>query len=411
MAFKISTYNKNHITKYGEPYLYSSGDVTTSILNTSDNQYYLQNLSLSGTVDDSNKIAISKTGILINGTGGPTIAFKDSDQNLNNYSLTSITHSLYSFGNRVAINDKNFFITVKNTTYSNNNNTVAVYIHNNGDGTRGVIENYNLTPPTIKTSSPYVGVIADVKVYKDKLIIYHVSNNFNMYIYTTPLTISTSINENNYNEVQNTNAGTFSDFKSVRMEVANDRIVVTNCGSNGFSIYDMELNLIKLVTLPTNLPGMSINGGLDDEELKISVGCGRIIVSEPRWGKSASQGGNGATQGYVLVYDLDGNLMWYKSGGVNTTFGYSTIATNGRIYVSAPQDDGGLSLFYNGVIYEYDLDGNFIGKVVATSGGDNFGQAMRSDGNILLMSKQNEVKLIKLSPKIYTAYDKIYNEV
>lgn len=286
-----------------------------------------------------------------------------------------------------------------------------MYIHNDTTGNRStLIQSYYLTPPTIKTSSPNNGVIKDIAVYKNKLIIYHLSNNNNAYIYTTPLTVSTSPNENNYKEVENTRAVT-SDLK---MAVGNHRIVVSNgisANTYEFSIYDMELNLIKTVAVPTNLPGMSENGPIDNEGSNISVGCGRIVISDGNWGKTLYQGGTGATQGYVLVYDLNGNLLWHKSNFEgNARFGSSTVVTNGRVYISAYQESPS-NLFYAGAIYEYDLDGNFIHKIESSTSNDEFGKHMKSDGNILLMSKGNEVKMIQLETKIHTAHDKIYNEV
>ena len=417
MAFKNST-GKSTVTKYGEPYLYGSADVTTSTLNTSDVQFWLQDNGLSLDENLILDLAISKTGILINGAEGPKIAFKDSNSNINNYTLNTISNS-YSFGSPTAINDKYFFMTVKNTTYSSLTNTVSMYTHNDTTGNRtALVLTYDLTPPTIKTSSPNAGEIIDIAVYKDKLIIYHLSNNNNAYIYTTPLTVSTSPNENNNKEVENTSF-VYQNFRDVqdKMCVGNDRIVVSNGFADAtysFSIYDLELNLIKSVSLPTNLPGMSENGPINDDTYatkKISIGCGRIVISDRNWGNPVFQGGTGATQGYVLVYDLNGNLMWYKSGSTNTQFGSSTVVTNGRVYVSAIQESP-LNLFYAGAIYEYDLDGNFIYKLESSTNADNFGEFMESDGNILLISKgYNEVKLIKLEPKIHTAYDKIYNEV
>jgi hypothetical protein len=417
MAFKNST-GKSTVTKYGEPYLYGSADVTTSTLNTSDAQFWLGyiGLSLDGVLQN---LAISKTGILINESGGPKIAFKDSNSNINNYTLNAISNS-YSFGVPTAINDKYFFMTVKNTTYSSLTNTVSMYIHNDTSGNRSALAlTYNLTPPTIKTSSPNAGEIKDIAVYKDKLIIYHLSNNNNAYIYTTPLTVSTAPNENNNKEVENTSF-VHQNFRNIqdKMCVGNDRIVVSNGYATGaatysFSIYDLELNLIKSVSLPTNLPGMSENGPINEDTnatKQISIGCGRIVISDPAWGKGAYAGGTGDTQGYVLVYDLNGNLMWYKKGSSNTQFGSSTVVTNGRVYISAVQESPS-NLFYAGAIYEYDLDGNFIHKIESNTNLDYFGQHMKSDGNILLMSKGNEVTYIRLDPKIHTAYDKIYNEV
>jgi len=410
MAFKNST-GKSTVTKYGEPYLYGSADVTTSNLNTSNVQYWLQNIgfSLNGSLQS---LAISKTGILINEIGGPKIAFKDSNSNINNYTLNTISNP-YSFGVPTAINDKYFFMTVKNTTYSSQTNTVSMYIHNDTTGNRSaLIQSYNLTPPTIKTSSPNAGKIMDIAVYKNKLIIYHLSNNNNAYVYTTPLTVSTSPNENNNKEVENTRAVS-SNFL-LKMAVGNNRIVVSNgisANTYEFSIYDMELNLIKTVAVPTNLPGMSENGPIDDERSNISVGCGRIVISNHYWGKTVFQGGTGGTQGYVLVYDLNGNLIWHKSNfESNTMFGSSTVVTNGRVYVSAMQESPS-NLFYAGAIYEYDLDGNFIHKIESSTSNVSFGEHMKSDGNILLMSKGNEVKMIQLETKINTAHDKIYNEV
>lgn len=420
MAFKNST-GKSTVTKYGEPYLYGSADVTTSTLNTSDAQYWLGYIYRSIGTDNIVNLAISKTGMLINSeVAGPKIIFKSSNQNINNYTLYDISEpTSYSFGEPIAINDKYFFMTVKNTTYSSQTNTVSMYIHNGTSGTRSAaVQSIYLTPPTIKTSSPNAGEIKDIAVYKDKLIIYHLSNNNNAYIYTTPLGVSTTPNENDNKEVENTNFVHYN-FRSTKdkMCVGNDRIVVSNGYATGaapysFSIYDLELNLIKSVSLPTNLPGMSENGPINEDggTKQISIGCGRIVISDPYWGKGAFQGGTGSTQGYVLVYDLNGNLMWYKKGSSNTQFGSSTVVTNGRVYISAMQESPS-NLFYAGAIYEYDLDGNFIYKVKSNTNLDYFGEHMKSDGNILLMKKGQGVTYIRLDPKIHTAHDKIYNEV
>lgn len=119
--------------------------------------------------------------------------------------------------------------------------------------------------------------------------------------------------------------------------------LVTNAGM--IYLYDLHGNLIRKMYPPNP----TSNGYFG---FQIAVGSGRIVAID-------------AGSGSVAIYDLDGNLIKLKN---NSPFGYnisgfsaSLAAGFGRIFVCEPSYDNVAGGTNTGVIWGYDLDGNFLG--------------------------------------------------
>lgn len=130
--------------------------------------------------------------------------------------------------------------------------------------------------------------------------------------------------------------------------------LVTNAGI--IYLYDLHGNLIKKMYPPN---GPAYNGYFG---FNIAVGSGRIVAVD-------------ASSNSVAIYDLDGDLITLKS---NLPFGYSHNAFSdsvavgfGRIFVCKASYDNVAGGTDTGIIWGYDLDGNYLGQI--GNGGGTFG--------------------------------------
>jgi hypothetical protein len=170
------------------------------------------------------------------------------------------------------------------------------------------------------------------------------------------------------------------------------RIVVYAGATNSFRgvnfIYDVDGNLIKKIDTPSSIDSDYARFGDS-----ISVSQGRIVFSSSR--------------GKFFIYDLDGNLLKeitktdesnFGFGSAPTQFGSTVAVGSGRIVTRG-----------DNYIIVFDLDGNYIGKVDV---GASFSSISIRCGKIACgnWSSGNGVVYSFDTPRVYTPYDFIYNE-
>jgi hypothetical protein len=117
----------------------------------------------------------------------------------------------------------------------------------------------------------------------------------------------------------------------------------------------------------------------------VAVGSGRIVIG------SLYDDDNSADSGSAYIYDLNGNFIKKiiaSDGDLGDAFGLSVSVGSGRIVIGAPYDenDGFPS---SGSAYVYDLNGNEIAKLTAfdRANGDNYGGSVTvGSGRILIGS-------------------------
>jgi WD40 repeat protein len=107
----------------------------------------------------------------------------------------------------------------------------------------------------------------------------------------------------------------------------------------------------------------------------VAAGSGRIVI-----GYKTDDDFFGSNSGSAYIYDLNGILITQitaPDGATGDQFGFSVAVGSGRILVGAPYKDS--SGFTNsGAVYIYDLNGNYIDKLVAydLSQGIEFGSVL-----------------------------------
>jgi hypothetical protein len=157
-----------------------------------------------------------------------------------------------------------------------------------------------------------------------------------------------------------------------------------NADSSNGAVYLYTLDGVeyKKLTDPEGTTGGRFGRSVD-------IGSGRIVVG-------ADNGlGDGNRPGVVYVYDLDGNYLNKivpSDGTSGDYFGYSVAAGNGKIVVGAYNDDDAGSA--SGSAYIYDLDGTNEIKLTASDDttGDEYGEfvAVRC-GKIVVGAKGSDV--------------------
>ena len=194
--------------------------------------------------------------------------------------------------------------------------------------------------------------------------------------------------------------------------VGSGRIVVGAYRDDNFTgsayIFDLDGNEVGIITASD----ASINDRFGNS---VAVGSGRIIV-----GASDDNNENGTDSGAIYIYDLDGNNEVKKiapDGSSSDEFGTSVAVGSGRIIVGASGDNNENGTD-SGAAYVYDLDGNYITKLIASDGAanDEFGISVASGtGRIVVGAHLSDIGLsadqglayIYHTPLVYTLYDVI----
>jgi hypothetical protein len=359
MAFKHST-NKLFTTKYGEPYLWGSGDVTTIPSNES------KILASDGAEFDyfGASVAIGNGRIVVgaafdddNGSNSGSAYIFD----LNGTQLAKIDASDGAandqFGNSVAIG----------------NGRIVVGSHQDEDNG---------------------------------------STSGSAYIFDLDGTQLAKITASD---------GAAYDRFGHSVAIGNGRIVVGAEGAGGYDInqgsaYIFDLDGTQLAKITAS------DGAVQDRfGCSVAVGNGRIVVgaSGDDIDDVTINGGINYNVGSAYIYDLDGNFLTKILSSDETPgglFGDSVAVGNGRIVVGVPYDNSN-----QGSAYIFDLDGNELAKITASDGaaGDAFGESVATgNGHIVVTAYQDSDNgtysgsaYIYETPRVYTPYDLIYNEV
>ena len=355
MAFKHST-NKAHITKYGEPYLWGSGDVTT--IPSNENKITASDGASSDLFGFS--VAVGNGRIVVGAYGDGSFSGSAYIFDLDGTQLAKITASDGAAGDYFGI-------------------SVAV-----GNG------------------RIVVGAIIDND---------NGSNSGSAYIFDLDGTQLAKITASD---------GAASDYFGGSVAVGNGRIVVSayaddDNGSNSGSAYIFDLDGTELakITASDGAAGHQFGGS-------VAVGNGRIVVG------ATEDDNNGGFlsqfQGSAYIFDLDGTQLakiTASDAAGGDRFGESVAIGNGRIVVGAKDDDD--NGFSSGSAYIFDLDGTQLAKITASDGAadDLFGFSVAvGNGRIVVGAygdndngSSSGSAYIYETPRVYTPYDLIYNEV
>lgn len=432
MAFKNST-GKLLTTKYGEPYLFNSGDVTTSFLDTS-----------SGYTSSSTNVGYSLT------IGHNRIIIGDRNHNSSSGIVTlydpfkglsldiSGASNYDKFGASLAASAGGFFVGAPGVdaadtdagavyykrflTSSISSGALAtqdIYPSAGGSGGNGLARFGSSVAAgcgTLVVGAPGKNNSAGTVYIWNRLWEKYDNNSW-----------SSSL----LKEISAPDATSLDGFgRSVA--VGCGKIVVSSPCDDGpvgdegsIYIFDLFGNFLKKVVNPdsndtVNYYGFSSSFGgnynsVEEIGQALAVGCGRIVVGASHIGRNFD--------GSAYILDLEGNLIKKISapnaritgsgtgGASGDEFGFSVAVGNGRIIIGAPGGDGG------GGVYEYDLDGNYINSRTSTSGSSSkTGYSVACKQGIIaygipLGTYGGGMSFDKNKPRIYTSHDLIYNEV
>ena len=404
MAFKHST-NKLFTTKYGEPYLWGSGDVTT--IPSNENKITASD----GAAGDrfGNSVAIGSGRIVVgnmfdddNGSASGSAYIFDLDGT----ELAKITASDGAaddqFGWSVAIGNGRIVV----GAYADDDNgslSGSAYIFDL-DGTQ--LAKITASDGAASDHFGYSVAIGNGRIvvgaYKDN------SNQGSAYIFDLDGTQLAKITASD---------GAASDQFGHSVAIGNGRIVVgarqdvLNSGSRSGSAYIFDLDGTQLAKITAS------DGAAGDQfGSSVAVGNGRIVVG------AYADDDNATNSGSAYIFDLDGTQLAKiiaSDGAANDYFSISVAIGNGRIVVGVPFDDDNGSA--SGSAYIFDLDGTQLAKITASDGAadDYFGQSVAvGNGRIVVGSYGDDDNgalsgsaYIYETPRVYTPYDLIYNEV
>ena len=399
MAFKTSS-GKLITTKYGEPYIWQSSDVTTlpsneMIITASDGADSDQ-FGASVAVGN-NRIVVGAYGDDDNGsTSGSAYIY-----NLNGTNEIKITPSDNAaadrFGQSVAIGHSRI--------------VVGAYGDDDNGSDSGSAYIFDLAGNQLSKIIPSDGAAGDrfgvfVAIGNNKIVVGAYGDDDNgsdsgsAYIYDLDGT----------NEIKLiAYDATSNDFFGISVAIGNGRIVVGAPGINSFSgaayIFDLAGNQLSKITASDGVANCSFGQS-------VAIGNGRIVVGAP------GDNRGGYRLGSAYIFDLDGNQLAkiIDPNGLNDSeFGTSVAVGNGRIIVGQYFNQS------NESICVYDLDGNQLTKINADKPADNFGALVAVGNGIIAVGAPNNARVsdgvragsasIYNTPSVYTAYDLIYNEV
>jgi hypothetical protein len=183
---------------------------------------------------------------------------------------------------------------------------------------------------------------------------------------------------------------------------------ISNAGSA--LIYNLNGNYVGILTHPSA-------ASFDEFGFSVAVGSGRIVV-----GALLDTIGIGLTNaGSAHIYDLNGNyvgILTHPSAVGSEYFGSSVAVGSGRIVVCAPSDDIG-ALTAAGSAHIYDLNGNYVGILTHPNAAadDQFGTSVAvGSGRIVVGASTDDIGIgltnagsahIYSTPNVYTIYDAI----
>ena len=403
MAFKHST-NKVYTTKYGEPYLWGSGDVTT--IPSNENKITASDGAAGNEFGRS--IAIGSGRIVVgapydddNGSSSGSAYIFDLDGT----QLAKITASDGAagdfFGESVAVGCGRIVVGAR-------------FDDDNGDGSGSAyifdLDGTQLTKITASDGAANDRFGWSVAVGSGRIVVgAYADDSFqgSAYIFDLDGTQLAKITASD---------GAAGDQFGESVAVGCGRIVVgarydSDNGTNSGSAYIFDLDGNQLAKITA-----SDAAAYDWFGLSVAVGCGRIVVG------ARQDDDNGFSSGSAYIYDLDGTQLakiTASDGAANDQFGTSVAIGSGRIVVGAYGDDDNGS--ESGSTYIFDLDGTQLTKITASDGAasDQFGWSVAVDSGRIVVGTPDDADngsssgsaYIYETPRVYTPYDLIYNEV
>ena len=395
MTFKNST-GKLTTTKYGEPYLWGSGDVTT--LPSNENK-----ITVSDAADFSGmRVAVGSSRIVIGSPWDDDNGIRSGAAyiyNLDGTNEIKITASDGAaedyFGNIIDVGNGRIVV---GAPWDDDNGTESgsAYIFDL-DGTQ-------LAKITASDAAALDYFGGSVAVGNGRIVVGARGDDDNgtesgsAYIFDLDGTQLAKITASD---------GAAGDYFGESVAVGNGRIVVGAYGDDGNgtgSAYIFSLNGLELAKIKA-----SDGAGGDNFGGSVAVGNGRIVVG--------ASGDDRKTSGYAgsaYIFDLNGNELAKitpSEDTLNDQFGVSVVVGNGRIVVGASQEDTGAT--NSGAVYIFDLDGNELAKIKASDGqfvSKAFGTSV-DVGNGKIVVGSNGASYIYDTPLVYTPHDLIYNEV
>jgi len=188
------------------------------------------------------------------------------------------------------------------------------------------------------------------------------------------------------------------DYFGYSVSISGDRIIVgasyedTGGESTGAAyIYDSNGNYIKKIQAPDKEAGDTFGRAVD-------INGNRTII-----GAHDEDTGGSKTRA-VYIYDNNGNFIkkiQAPDKETEDTFGWSLDISANRIIVSSPlEDTGGEDA---GAVYIYDTNGNFIKKIQAhdKKAGDLFGRSVSTSGNRIVIGASFEDTVADNAGAIY----------
>ena len=405
MAFKHST-NKLFTTKYGEPYIWGSGDVTTTP--STENKITASDADVEDRFGESvavgnGRIVVGAPGDDGNG-GGQGSAYI---YNLDRTNETKITASDGAggdqFGSSVAVGSGRIVVAAP----SDDSGRGAAYIFD-FNGTQ-------LAKITASDAAEYDFFGRSVAVGNNRIVVGATGDDDDgfasgsAYIYDLDGTQLAKITASDGAAYDNFGSG---------VAVGCGRIVVgspgdDDNGSDSGSAYIFDLDGTQLAKITaSDAAGGEYFGN------KVAIGNGRIVVGSPQ------DDDNGSFSGSAYIFDLDGTQLakiTASDGAADDYFGREVAVGSGRIVVGAYGDDDNGNT--SGSAYIFDLDGNQLAKITASdgAGGDQFGTSVAvGSGRIVVGAPRDDdddngfdsgSAYIYETPRVYTPYDLIYNEV
>jgi hypothetical protein len=423
MAFKNST-GKLLTTKYGEPYLFNSGDVTTSFLD-SLNGYTNSTIAYKSATIGHNRIIIGDSNH--NSNQGIVSVFNPFTGTSFNISGTS---SSDKYGKSLAASAGGFFVGAPGRD-SVGTDAGAVYYNRFLDSrnSTSALDTQAIYPSNPQNLERFGSSVA---AGCGALVVGSPGKNSSagaVYIWNRLWEkYDNNIWSSGVNEISAPDATSLDGFgKSVA--VGCGKIVVSSPNDDGpvgdegsIYIFDLFGNFLKKVVNPdsndtVNYYGFSSSFGgnynsVEEIGQAVAVGCGRIVVGASQTDRYFD--------GSAYILDLEGNLIKKISapnaritgsgtgGADGDQFGFSVAVGNGRIIIGAPGGDGG--------VYEYDLDGNYINSKTGIKSASKTGYSVACKQGIIAYVVPfgfygGDMAYSKNKPRIYTSHDLIYNEV
>jgi Tol biopolymer transport system component len=203
--------------------------------------------------------------------------------------------------------------------------------------------------------------------------------------------------------------GATNDNFGYSVAVGCGRIVIGASGDAGGTgstyIFDLDGNQLSKIT--------ASDGAFNDRfGSSVAVGCGRIVIG------ATLDDDNGDASGSGYIFDLDGTQLakiTASDGAAYDQFGNSVAVGSGRIVFGVyADDDNGSS---SGSAYIYDLDGTQLAKITASDAAadDRFGWSVAvGSGRIVVGAYLDDDNgsgsgsaYIYETPQVYTLYDAI----